>query len=97
VRSFREHHAIAPFDGAEKERRGLLSQQDAADVLDVSAMSVHRLVQRGILPAEQPGPGMPYILRRADLALPKVRQAVQRIHSNLPRPLPADPNQLDLF
>jgi DNA invertase Pin-like site-specific DNA recombinase len=97
VRRFRERLGIAPFDAAEKRRRGLLSQEEAAEALGISPMSVHRLTQQGILPAEQPAPGMPCIVQRTDLALPEVRQAVHRIHSNLPRPLPADPDQLKLF
>ena len=71
--------------------------EKAAAVLGISPMSVHRLAQQGILPAEQPAPGMPCIIRRTDLALPEVRQAVHRILSTLPRPLPADPDQLKLF
>jgi DNA invertase Pin-like site-specific DNA recombinase len=97
VRRFRQRHGIAPFDAEEKTRRGLLSQEEAAQVLGISPMSVHRLVQRGILPVEQPAPGMPCIIRQTDLALPEVHEAVHRIQSNLPRPLPDDPNQLKLF
>lgn len=97
VRAFRERHGIAPFDAAEKRREGLLSQEEAAELLEISAMSVHRLVQRGILPAEQATPGMPCIIRRADVALPEVQQAIHRILSNSSRPLPDDPNQLKLF
>lgn len=97
VRRFRQRAGIAPFDPAEKLRRGLLSQEESAEVLGISAMSVHRLVQEGILPAEQPARGMPCIIRRADLALPEVRHAVRRILSSLPRPLPANPDQLNLF
>jgi DNA invertase Pin-like site-specific DNA recombinase len=97
VHALREGHGIAPFDATEKQQRGLLSQEEAAAVLGISPMSVHRLAQQGILPAEQPAPGMPCIIRRTDLALPEVRQAVHRILSTLPRPLPADPDQLKLF
>lgn len=97
VRAFRERHGIPPFDMKEKQSRGLLSQAEAAQRLDVSAMSVHRLVQSAILPADQPSPGLPCIIRESDLAAPEVQQAVHRIHSNLPKPLPADPNQRKLF
>jgi DNA invertase Pin-like site-specific DNA recombinase len=97
VRRFRQRTGIAPFDSAEKRRRGLLLQDESAEVLGISPMSVHRLIQDGILPAEQPVRGMPCIIRRADLALPEVRHAVHRILSSLPRPLPAHPDQLDLF
>ena len=97
VRRFRQRAGIAPFDAAEKQRRGLLSQQEAAANLGISPMSVHRLAEQGILPAKQPAHGMPCIIRKTDLDLPQVRQAVHRILSSLPRPLPADPNQLKLF
>lgn len=97
VRAFREAHGMAPFDAAEKQRRGLLSQEEAATVLGISPMSVHRLVQQRILPAQQPSPGMPCIIRRTDLASAKVQHAAYRIQSSLPRPLPADPDQLKLF
>jgi hypothetical protein len=97
VRSFRDRHGIKPFDNAEKQAQGLLSQEEAAHKLGISAMSVHRLVQSSILAAEQPSPGLPSIIREADLALPAVQQAVRQIQSNLPRPLPADPNQQKLF
>lgn len=97
VRSFRERHGIKPFDKAEKQVQGLLSQEDAAQKLGISAMSVHRLIQSNILAAEQPSPGLPSIIRAADLALPEVEQAVRQIQSKLPRPLPADPNQQSLF
>lgn len=97
VRAFRESHGIAPFDAADKQRRGLLCQEDAAAALGISPMSAHRLVTRGVLPAEQLAAGMPCIIRKTDLTLPKVQAAVHRIVSNLPRPLPADPKQLKLF
>ena len=97
VRAIRERHGIPPFDMKEKQSRGLLSQAEAAQRLDVSAMSVHRLVQSAILPADQPSPGLPCIIRESDLAAPEVQQAVHRIRSNLPKPLPADPNQRKLF
>jgi hypothetical protein len=97
VRSFRERHGIKPFNKAEKQAQGLLSQEEAAQKLGISAMSVHRLVQSSILAVEQPSPGLPSIIREADLELPEVQQAVRQIRSNLPRPLPADPNQQKLF
>ena len=97
VRSFRERGGIKPFDKAEKESLGLLSQEEAAQKLGISPMSVHRLVQSGILAVEQPSPGLPSIIREAELGMPEVQQAVRQIRSNLPRPLPADPNQQKLF
>jgi DNA invertase Pin-like site-specific DNA recombinase len=97
VRRFRQRHGIAPFDASEKESQGLLTGEEAAHLLGISAMSVHRLVQRDILPAEQPAAGFPFVIRQSDLSLPKVQDAVHRIQRSLPRPLPDDPSQLKLF
>ena len=97
VRTFRQRHGIAPFDAAQKQSQGLLTGEEAASALGISTMSVHRLVQQGILPAEQPAPGFPMVIRQSDLPRAEVQQAVHRIQLSLPRPLPADPNQLKLF
>jgi DNA invertase Pin-like site-specific DNA recombinase len=97
VRQFRERHAIAPFDAAEKVRRGLLTADEAAQRLEISPMSVHRLVAAGILPSAQPQRGLPSVIHAPDLELPKVQKAAQRILANLPRPLPENPNQQKLF
>ncbi len=97
VRAFRQRHTIAPFDAVQKQTQGLLTGEEAATALGISTMSVHRLVQRGVLPAEQPAPGFPMVIRQSDLSRAEVQEAIRRIHLNLPRPLPADPNQLKLF
>ena len=88
---------FAAFDATQKETHGLLTGEEAARTLGISTMSMHRLVQRGILPAEQPAPGFPLVIRQADLSLSEVQEAIRRIQLNLPRPLPDDPNQLKLF
>jgi hypothetical protein len=97
VRQFRERHAIAPFDAAEKVRRGLLTADEAAGRLGISPMSIHRLVAAGILPSDQPQRGLPSVIHAPDLELPEVQKAVQRILTNSPRPLPENPNQQKLF
>ena len=97
VRRFRERHGIAAFDAAQKESQGLLTGEEAARVLGISTMSVHRLVERRILPAEQPAPGFPFVIRQNDLSRLEVQEAVRRIQLSLPRPLPDDPNQLKMF
>jgi len=97
VRQFRERHAIAPHDPSEKRRRGLLTSEEASRKLGISAMSVHRLISAGILPAERTVPGLPNIVQSRDLSLPAVQEAVERILANLPRPLTEDPRQQKLF
>ena len=97
VRLFRTRHGIAPFDAVQKKSQGLLTGEEASLALGISTMSVHRLVQRGVLAAEQPAPGFPLVIRQSDLSHAEVQEAARRIQLNLPRPLPADPNQLKLF
>jgi hypothetical protein len=97
VRRFRERYGIPAFDARQKQAQGLLTGEEAARALGISTMSVHRLVQAGILPAEQPARGFPFVIRQEHLSLSQVQEAARRIQLSLPRPLPADPNQLELF
>jgi hypothetical protein len=97
VRRFRERHGIPAFDAHQKESQGLLTGEEAARSLGVSPMSVHRLVQAGVLPAEQPACGFPFVIHHEHLPLSQVQEAVRRIQLSLPRPLPADPNQRKLI
>ncbi len=97
VRRFRHGHGIAPFDAEQKQSQGLLTGEEAALALGISTMSVHRLAQQGIIAAKQPAPGFPLVIRQSDLSRVEVQESVRRIQLSLPRPLPADPNQLKLF
>jgi len=97
VASFRRQHAIASYSVSERKREGWLTQAEAATRLQISPMSVSRLVSSGILPAEQPNPGLPTVIQASDLSLPIVQSAVPTLKSRNHRPLPAAPNQLSLF
>ena len=97
VTSFRREHGIAGFSKNAKEKHGWLTQAEAANCLSVSAMSVTRLVQDGILPAEQPAARLPAVIQRDALSLPQVKRAVTALKNSHNRPLTHDPNQLSLF
>jgi DNA invertase Pin-like site-specific DNA recombinase len=97
VASFRRQHKIASYSASERERKGWLTQAEAATCLQISPMSVSRLVLSGILPAEQPNPGLPTVIQASDLDLPIVKRAISALKSHHNGPLPADPNQLILF
>ena len=97
VRQFRERYSIAPHDPAEQRSQGFMTGEEAARKLEISAMSVHRLIAAGILPAEQALPGLPCIILSRDLDQPEIQNAAQRIRSSLPRPLTANPKQKKLF
>ena len=97
VASFRTQHRIPEFASEAKDQNGWMTQAEAATWLGLSPMSMTRLVQAGIIPAEQPQKGMPTIIRQADLSLKRVQCAVAEIKQSGNRPLSHDPNQLKLF
>jgi len=97
VTAFRTQHRIAAFSIELKERHGWMTQAEAATSLEISPMSVGRLVQIGIIPAEQPQPGLPAIIKSADLRADRVVRAVAQLKDSNNRPLSEDPNQLYLF
>ena len=95
--AFRRQHSITPYSATARKREGWLTQAETATRLDISPMSVSRLVLSGVLAAEQPGPGLPTVIQEADLSLPPVQSALLTLKSHHSRPLPTDPNQLSLF
>ncbi len=97
VRRYRQRAGIKAYDAALKTRSGWLTQSDAATRLDISPMSVHRLVNSRILPAEQPQRGLPMVITASDLDDPEVQRAVLSLKAGHTRPLPEDPRQLKFF
>ena len=70
--------------------------QQAADALRVSEMVVRRLIAQKTLPAKQIVKFAPWIIERADLALPSVRKEIRRVHEGrrLPSTAPAKAQSL---
>lgn len=97
VAEYRKKNRIPAFDAGAKEKAGWLTQAEAATSLGISPMSVSRLVRSGILPAEQRGTGLPTLIKRSDLTVTRVEQAVHQLKDSKSRPLPLDPNQQILF
>jgi DNA invertase Pin-like site-specific DNA recombinase len=97
VNDFRQRHGIVAFNKQTQQQQGWLTGAQAANSLGVSAMSVTRLVQSGVLPAEQALPGLPVVISRGDLNLSDVQQVVKELKTSHNRPLTHDPNQLSLF
>ena len=60
-------------------------------------MSMTRLVRAGMVPAEQPQPGLPTVVQWEDLDREEVKRAVDRLKTSGNRPLTDDPNQISLF
>jgi excisionase family DNA binding protein len=76
VRNFRGEKAIAIYREGERAERGELILHEAATLLDVSKMTIIRLIKDGVLPAKQSCPGSPYVIRREDLDQQAIRRAV---------------------
>jgi hypothetical protein len=96
VSSYRRRAKVAGFDARLKEREGWLTQAEAATYLGISPMSVHRLIQQGIVPAEGES-RLPQVILRTDLAAEAIQAAVRQIQSHGNAPLPKNPSQKTLF
>jgi len=97
VRAFRRRHGIAAFCPKQKEAAGWLSQAEAATRLGISPMSVHRLIESGLLTPEWYHPGLPTVLKASQLNSKAVQRAAKAIQNHTTAPLPSDPRQRTLF
>jgi hypothetical protein len=97
VQNYRQRAGIAGFDVKLKETSGWLTQAEAATRLQISPMSVHRLVNSGILPAERPHRGLPMVICTSDLHNEELQRAVSALSAGHRRPLPDDPRQRRFF
>lgn len=77
VRSFRGGHHVAVFRQGEREERGEVTLEQAAEALQTSTMTVYRMIGAGKLPARQVCRGAPWVIKRSDLERPEVRSALQ--------------------
>ena len=77
VRAYRSYHNLPALDRSDDKPSEMLTLNEAASILGVCAMTVRRLIGRGILPAVQAAPSIPWSIRRSDLDEPPVKQAVQ--------------------
>lgn len=93
VRSFRGDHHIAVYKTGEREARGELTLEQAADALGASKMTVLRMIGAGVLQATQACKGAPWVIKAVDVQRPEVRAAVA---FPVKGPLPEDPRQISL-
>ena len=93
VRSFRCTHGIAVYKAGEREERGEVTLEQAADMLSTSKMTVLRMIAAGTLSASQACKGAPWVIKHSDLQRADVRAAVQAPSHG---PLPQDPQQISL-
>ena len=91
VRGYRTSHGIAVYREGEREERGELTLQEAAERLGVSKMTVLREIQRGAIAASQSCKGAPWII--AMHALERGRQTAPGTKQGS---ITAEPNQKTL-
>jgi DNA invertase Pin-like site-specific DNA recombinase len=68
VRSFRNGHEIAVYQEGERALRGEVTLEEAARMLDRSAVSVLRLIRAGIIAGRQHCKGAPWVIKQQDVA-----------------------------
>lgn len=83
VRSYRKYHQLPAYNP--EARAEQLTLAEAATRLGLCTMTVRRLIGRGIIPASQPAPGVPWIIKRSALDDPSVQHAVTASKNYRPR------------
>ena len=76
VCAFRNDRHIPVYKEGERQSRGELTLDEAARFLQVSTMTVRRLIKRKILPAKQICVGAPWVIHKKDLSLISVKEAL---------------------
>jgi excisionase family DNA binding protein len=74
---FRNDHQIPVYEEGERQSRNELTLEETAKRLDVSTMTVRRLIKRKVLPATQVCVGAPWVIQESDLALAGVKSALR--------------------
>ena len=73
VCTFRNHRGIEVYREGERQARGELTLNEAASRLNVSAMTVLRMIRREVLPARHLCKGAPWVIKAKDLDAEAVR------------------------
>ena len=93
VRSYRSDHGIAVYREGEREQRGEVTLEQAAQILGVSTMTALRMIAAGEIAATQACRGAPWVIARSELDRPELHSTV-RPTSRTSRT--TDPNQICL-
>ncbi len=94
VVSLRASYNIPVYSPVKQEN--WLTLEQAASELQISPMSVHRLLKSGVLDGQQVVPCAPWIIPRDSLSKEAVQNAVRSIKAGRRRPLPEKSDQMKL-
>ena len=78
VRSFRNTHAIAVHRSGEMAERGELKLEEAAERLNVSTMTILRLIDSGAIQADQACKGAPWAIPEDQLSALNLQRSIPR-------------------
>jgi len=96
VKASRKSLGVPAFNARQKSESGWLTQAEAATKLEISPMSVNRLIQAGVINSEGI-PGLPRVIQSSELTSEAIQAAAKQIRSHPNAPLPTDGNQKTLF
>jgi hypothetical protein len=96
VKAARKSLGVPAFSARQKAESGWLTQAEAATKLQISPMSVNRLIRAGVINSEGIAE-LPRVIQSSDLSSQAIQAAAKQVRSHKNAPLPTDPNQKTLF
>jgi DNA invertase Pin-like site-specific DNA recombinase len=96
VCSVRSQKGIAPYQEGEREARGEVTLNEAADILAVSPSTIRRMIGTGLLPAQQLCKGAPWIIRQDALHSEQVQREANCRRARIPSSHDPRQSALDL-
>lgn len=96
VQSARSRRGIPAYDPRKQRDQGVVTMHQAAKILNISPMSVRRLIERGAIHSRQASPYAPRLISVEQLKTSDVIRAADLVRTRGKAPLPADPNQITL-
>jgi len=96
VASCRRKLGVPKYSESLKASSGWLTQAEAATKLGISPMSLHRLIQEGLIDSEGES-GLPQVILASDVSSEAIQAAANQIRNHANAPLPTDPNQKTLL
>jgi excisionase family DNA binding protein len=87
-------HGIAVHRDGEWVERGEVTLAQAAEMLNLSSMTVLRKVRAGIIPGEQYCKGAPWVIKRRDIEDPHL---IETVRASAKGPLSSSAEQESLY
>ncbi len=96
IQSARSRRDIHAYDPRKQREQGIATMDQAAKILNISPMSVRRLIERGVIHSRQASAYAPRLISAEQLKTSDVIRAAELVRVRGKAPPPADPNQITL-